>query len=205
MSDRIATLFAETSLQSLVEQHLPLLFQEYVELYAQWSEVDLTVLACFEGEAGQTWTLVLTDLGLEVESGVTAKALLTVRGELSDWEQSKAALGHLLDEWTKRLPGMRIEPALRLSWSRLRQLEKLSMSLQLALMEVPGCAQTLRLRLDFGTSRSGSVADVYLALRYTDLLAVSRGESTVPRLLSEQRLRVEGNNRAFLELFRALT
>lgn len=126
---------------AFVEDHLEDLFEPYTAFYEKVSDVDLVVLLRLQGgDEGGEWTLVFSDLGLEVESGRTSTALLTVIGDATAWPHLRAPLHTLLtaaEASAKRHAPDDVPDKGRLTNTRLNRLEGVQGWVQVTFKNVP--------------------------------------------------------------------
>jgi len=197
------------AIADFLESELPAAFDAALDAYARWSEVDLKLCARFEGDGGGTWTLIATDMGLEVERGSTERPVVTVVGDAAAWPAAAPVLARLAAQFEARLHGkLVIAPEQRLTWKRLGALEKLQGVVQVSLAGTrsvsPEAVDPLVVRCVFGSADAKQPPRLSFGLTLEQLEGALLGRHRLLDLLTHKQLEVAGEDAFLLKLLAAI-
>lgn len=175
-------------------EHLPELFEEWTDVFAEASDVELIVGIRMTGLDAGEWTLIFSDLDLEAEPGRETRPLLTLEGDGRFWSPMKPEIKKWLAAANKAREAGDIErppDEKRLTNARLTRMERLQGHILLTLRDSPAGELTATVFLNSFDERGPSGLNV--TMDYADFMKAINGKESFQQLAADKKIDVSGD------------
>jgi len=182
--------------ESFVTELLPELFEPYCELWPRFSDVDLTIAVELAGEGGGAWTLVLSDLDLDVAKGCKSNALVTLKGETKFWGPFLAELEgwyEKAERFRKKSDDWQLPAKARLTNKRLNALERVKGVIDVTLTDTPNPGEQVAIQVRFNGADPAKQGALVVQMGFDELIVGLSEHGAFKRLVKSGAVKVSGD------------